>query len=207
MSNDEDKAKILAVFGGSKGLIDSAIPALIFLVAFNFNKEVNTSAYIALGFSLLATVVRLARRETIQHALSGVVGVVICVWFAGRSGKAEDFYLPGLWTNLIYGGAYAISILIRWPVAGILLGPLLGENFMWRKDPQRRAVYSKATGIWVAMFALRLVVQYPLYLAGNVNALGTARLIMGYPLFILAAWLTWQIVKAGPKLREELRPA
>lgn len=207
MSSDDDKAKILAAFGGAKGLIDSALPALIFLLAYNFNDDVNVSARYALGFSLIATIIRLARRETIQHAFSGVIGVVICVWFANRSGKAEDFYLPGLWTNAIYGSVYALSILIRWPVAGVLLGPLLGENFMWRKDPARRAVYVRATGIWVAMFALRLVVQYPLYLAGNVNALGTARLLMGYPLFILAAWLTWQVVKSGPKLREELRPA
>jgi len=49
-------------------------------------------------------------------------------------------------------------------------------------------------------------VQYPLYLSENVNALGTARLIMGYPFFILAAWLTWIVIKAGPSLREELKP-
>jgi hypothetical protein len=77
---------------------------------------------------------------------------------------------------------------------------------MWRKDPARRNVYIKATWIWVGLFASRLAVQYPLYLSENVNALGTARLIMGYPLFILAAWLTWIVIKAGPSLREELKP-
>ncbi|MEY4163593.1 MAG: hypothetical protein RLZZ79_545 [Actinomycetota bacterium] len=205
MSQD-DKAKIIAAFGGKKGLIDSGAPALIFLIAFNFNKDVTNSAYYALGFSLAVTLLRLIKRDTIQHAISGVIGVAVCVWIANRSGKAEDFYLPGLWTNAIYGTAYAISVFVRWPVVGLILGPLLGENLRWRKDPVRRGIYARATWIWVGLFSTRLAIQYPLYLAGDVNALGTARLIMGYPLFILAAWLTWQIVKNGPKLSEELRP-
>ena len=206
MSHEEDKARILAAFGGKKGLFDSGIPALIFLVAFNFNKDVRQSAYLALGFSLAVTLIRLIKRDTIQHAISGVIGVAFCAWLSNRSGRAEDFYLPGLWTNAIYGAAYALSVLVRWPVVGLILGPLLGENFRWRKDPVRRAVYARATWIWVALFASRLIVQYPLYLAGNVNLLGTARLVMGFPMFFLAAWLTWQVVKSGPKLREDLRP-
>jgi hypothetical protein len=205
MSQD-DKAKIIAAFGGKKGLIDSGAPALIFLVAYNLNEDVTNSAYFALAFSLSVTLLRLVKRDTIQHALSGIIGVAICVWIANRSGKAEDFYLPGLWTNAIYGAAYAISVLVKWPVIGLVLGPILGENFRWRKDPARRSVYARATWLWVGLFAARLAVQYPLYLAENVNALGTARLIMGYPLFLLVAWLTWRVVKNGPRLSEELRP-
>ena len=113
MSQDEDKAKILSAFGGVKGLIDSGLPALIFLVAFNFTKDVRNSAYLALAFSLAVTLIRLVKRDTIQHAVSGVIGVAFCAWLSNRSGKAEDFYLPGLWTNAIYGSAYALSAIIR----------------------------------------------------------------------------------------------
>jgi hypothetical protein len=206
MSSENDKEKILSAFGGKKGLFDSGIPALLFLVAYNATKDITQSTLIAVVFSLIVTIIRLINRETIQHAISGVIGVAICAWISNRTGKAEDFYLPGLWTNAIYGAVYAISNLVRWPVLGLLLGPLLGENLMWRKDPKRRAVYVKATWIWVGLFSARLAVQYPLYLAENVNALGTARLIMGYPFFILAAWLTWQVIKSGPPLRDDLRP-
>lgn len=204
-NHEADKAKIVNALGGTKGLIDSGLPALVFLVAFNFNKDVTQSSYYALGLSLVLTLIRLIRRETIQHAISGVIGVAICAWLANRSGKAEDFYLPGLWTNAIYGFAYLVSILVRWPVIGLVIGPLLEENLRWRKDPARTKVYIKATWLWVGMFAIRLLVQYPLYVSGNVNALGTARLIMGYPLFIATAWLTWLVIKSGPKLREELK--
>ena len=205
MSSDSDKEKILAAMGGKKGLLDSGLPALIFLLVFNLKKDVTTASYVALALSLVLTLIRLLRRETIQHAISGVIGVAICAWLSNRTGKAEDFYLPGLWTNLGYGIAYMISNLLRWPVLGLLIGPLIGENLRWRKDPVRRRVYIKATWLWVGLFFIRLLVQYPLYKSGNVNALGTARLIMGYPLFIATAWLTWIVIKNGPRLREDLQ--
>ena len=205
MSSDSDKEKILAAMGGKKGLLDSGLPALVFLLVFNLKKDVTTASYVALALSLVLTLIRLLRRETIQHAISGVIGVAICTWLSNRTGKAEDFYLPGLWTNLGYGIAYMISNLLRWPVLGLLIGPLIGENLRWRKDPLRRRVYIKATWLWVGLFFIRLLVQYPLYKSGNVNALGTARLIMGYPLFIATAWLTWIVIKNGPRLREDLQ--
>lgn len=205
MSHEADKAKIVNALGGTKGLIDSGLPALVFLVSFNFTKDVTQSSYYALALSLVLTLLRLVKRETIQHAISGVIGVAVCAWLANRSGKAEDFYLPGLWTNAIYGAAYLVSIIVRWPVIGLVIGPLLEENLRWRKDPARTRVYIKATWLWVAMFAIRLIVQYPLYLSGNVNVLGAARLIMGYPLFIATAWLTWIVIKSGPKLQEDLK--
>ena len=205
MSSEEDKAKILNAMGGKKGLLDSGLPALIFLVIFNVTKDVQQAAYGALALSLILTIVRLARRETIQHAISGVIGVAICAWLSNRTGKAEDFYLPGLWTNAIYGVVYLVSIIVRWPIIGVIIGPLLEENLRWRKDPIRTKVYVKATWLWVCMFAVRLLVQYPLYVSGNVNVLGTARLVMGYPLFIATAWATWIAIKNGPKLREDLR--
>lgn len=205
MSSDEDKAKIVNAMGGKKGLLDSGLPALIFLVIFNVTKEVEQAAYGALALSLILTIIRLAKRETVQHAISGVIGVAVCAWLSNRSGKAEDFYLPGLWTNAIYGAVYLVSIVARWPIIGVIIGPLLEENFRWRKDPERTKVYIKATWLWVGMFMVRLLVQYPLYISGNVNALGTARLIMGYPLFIATAWATWIVIKNGPKLRDDLR--
>jgi Na+/proline symporter len=97
-----------------------------------------------------------------------------------------------------YGLLYTVTNLVKWPVLGVMLGPILGENLMWRKDPARLKAYVTAGWLWVAMFTARLLVQYPLYKSGNVNALGTARLAMGYPLFILTAWGTWQILRKTP---------
>lgn len=197
--HNEDKDKVLNALGGKRGLIDSGLPALVFLIVFNISgKDVNAALYAAVALSILLTLLRLIKRETIQHAFSGLIGVGICALISKRTGNAADFYLPGLWINAAYGLLYAITNLVKWPILGVILGPILGENLLWRKDPARLNAYIKAGWLWVAMFAARLVVQYPLYKSGNINLLGTARLLMGYPLFILTAWGTWQILRKTP---------
>ena len=197
--HNEDKDKVLNALGGKRGLIDSGLPALVFLIVFNISgKDVDTALYAAVALSILLTLLRLIKRETIQHAFSGLIGVGICALISKRTGNAADFYLPGLWINAGYGLLYAITNLVKWPILGVMLGPILGENLLWRKDPARLNAYIKAGWLWVAMFAARLIVQYPLYESGNINALGTARLLMGYPLFILTAWGTWQILRKTP---------
>ena len=197
--HNEDKDKVLSALGGKRGLIDSGLPALVFLIVFNISgKDVNAALYAAVALSILLTLLRLIKRETIQHAFSGLIGVGICALISKRTGNAADFYLPGLWINAAYGLLYAITNLVKWPILGVMLGPILGENLLWRKDPARLNAYIKAGWLWVAMFAARLIVQYPLYKSGNINLLGTARLLMGYPLFILTAWGTWQILRKTP---------
>lgn len=198
-ADNQDKDKVLSALGGKRGLIDSGLPSLVFLLVFNlFGKDINPAIYSAVAISVVLTFLRLIKKETIQHAFSGLVGVAFCAFISKRSGSAVDFYLPGLYINAGYGLVYALTNLIRWPILGIMLGPILGENLMWRKDRARVRAYVMAGWLWVAMFAARLLVQYPLYKSGNINALGTARLIMGYPLFIATAWGTWQILKKTP---------
>ena len=197
--HNEDKDKVLNALGGKRGLIDSGLPSLVFLIVFNISgKDVNAALYAAVALSIVLTLLRLLKRETIQHAFSGLIGVGICALISKRTGNAADFYLPGLWINAGYGLLYAITNLVKWPILGVMLGPILGENLLWRKDPARLNAYIKAGWLWVAMFAGRLIVQYPLYKSGNINILGTARLLMGYPLFILTAWGTWQILRKTP---------
>ena len=197
--HSEDKDKVLNALGGKKGLIDSGLPSLVFLIVFNLSgKNIASAIYAAIGLSIVLTFIRIVKRETVQHAFSGLIGVGVCAFIARRSGNAADFYLPGLWINAGYALLYALTNLFKWPLLGVVLGPILGENLLWRKDPARLKAYTKAGWLWVGMFVARLIVQYPLYKSGNVNLLGTARLLMGYPLFILTAWGTWLILRKTP---------
>jgi hypothetical protein len=201
MSNPEhheDKAKVLAAFGGKKGLIDSGIPSVIFLVVFNVSDQLQSALIASVAVSGLLTIIRLAMRETIQHAVSGLIGSLICAWFANRTGNASDLYIPKLLTNLGYGSVYLIANLAGWPILGLLLGPILGENLQWRKDPARARAYKRASWLWVGMFFARIAVQYPIYRSGNVNLLGTVNLAMGYPLFLATAYGSWMILKTVP---------
>jgi len=196
--HNQDRDKVMSALGGTKGLIDSGLPAIVFLIVFNIKDDLKSALLGALILSIFLAIVRLARRDTIQHAVSGLVGVLICAYFANKSGNASDFYIPKLLTNLAYGSAYLIGNLAGWPILGLVLGPLLGENFAWRKDPARKKVYVKASWIWVIMFFARIAVQYPIYRSGNVNLLGSVNLAMGYPLFIAAGYLSWLVIKTAP---------
>jgi hypothetical protein len=196
--HNDDRDKVVNALGGKKGLIDSGVPSIVFLVVFNISKEVNAAIMAALTLSLVLAIFRLLKKDTIQHSVSGVIGVLICAYFANRSGNASDFYIPKLLTNLGYGTVYLIANLVGWPILGVVLGPLLGENFSWRNNPARKRMYIKASWIWVAMFFSRIAVQYPIYKSGNVNLLGTVNLAMGYPLFFAAAYGTWLVIKSGP---------
>ncbi|MFZ9909591.1 MAG: DUF3159 domain-containing protein [Candidatus Nanopelagicaceae bacterium] len=196
--NHEDRDKIVQALGGKKGLFDSGIPSIVFLVVFNIQDDVREAAMVALALSALLGVFRLLRREKLQSAVTGVIGVLICYLLVRSTGKAEDFYLPGLFINAGYGAVYLITNLAGWPIIGLVLGPLLGEDMHWRKVPERKRAYQRAGWLWVGLFLLRIAVQLPLYLAGYINALGIARLVMGYPLFIAVAWGTWVIIKQVP---------
>ena len=196
--HNEDRDKVVNALGGKKGLIDSGVPAVVFLIVFNVTDELRNAIWGAIGLSLVLAIYRLARKDTVQHSVSGAIGVLICAYFANRSGNAIDFYWPKLLLNLGYGTAYLIANLVGWPILGLVLGPLLGENLTWRKNPARKKMYLKASWIWVAMFFSRIVVQYPIYKSGNVNLLGTVNLAMGYPLFFAAGYGTWLVIKSEP---------
>ncbi|CAM8635375.1 Uncharacterised conserved protein UCP010219 [Candidatus Planktophila versatilis] len=201
MNSAEDRHKVISAFGGKKGLIDSGIPAVIFLVIFNVTKDLRSALIASIAISALLTIIRLARRDTLQHALSGFIGVLICAWFANRTGNASDLYVPKLLTNLGYGSVYLIANLVGWPVLGLMLGPILGENLSWRNHPERKRAYVQASWLWVAMFFTRIAVQYPIYRSGNVNLLGTVNLAMGYPFFIATAYGSWLIIRRVPTVK------
>jgi hypothetical protein len=195
---EEGPRDLAEALGGAHGLADSSLPGLAFVIAYTAgDNELGPAITAAVGMAVVLTIVRLIRRETLQFAFAGLVGVGIAAFIASRTGRAEDFFLPGLLLNAGYALAYAISIWVRWPLIGVLAGPLVGEGMEWRQDPERVGVYARASWVWVGVFLLRLAVQLPLYLAGAVVALGVAKAAMGVPIFIVAIWVTYLVLRAG----------
>ncbi len=187
---------LAAAIGGPLGIAETSLPAVAFVVAYTASgSDTNTAAVVAVGLALVLTVARLARRESPQHALSGLVGVGFAAFVATRSGKAENFFLPGLLANAAYASAFLISLAVRRPLIGIIVSKLDGEDDGWRQDPARMRAFVLASIVWAGLFLLRLVVQLPLYLAGAVVALGVAKTAMGLPLFGIGLWITWLLVR------------
>lgn len=188
---------LLDALGGPQGIADSSLPALAFVLTYTVGgNDLSLALWVAVGVGAIITVVRLIRREPLQYALAGFAGVALSAFIADRTGKAENFFLPGLLLNAAYAAAYLISIAIRRPLLGVLLAPVLGEKG-WRQDPQRLAVYTRASWIWVGVFSLRLAVQLPLYLADALLALGIAKTAMGLPIFAVAIWLSYLVIREG----------
>ncbi len=195
---EEDKAKVVTALGGKKGIIDSTIPSLIFLLTYNVTHNLRICLYLSIVIAALLLIWRLIKRDTLVHAITGFIGIAFCGWFAWKTGEAKDYYAPSLWKNSGFASLYLISNLVKWPIIGVMLGPILGENMNWRKDPKRLAAYQKATWIWFALFAIRLGIQYPLYKTNQLNALGVANIFLGFPLYLATLWGTWLVIKSVP---------
>jgi hypothetical protein len=201
--DDEAKDDIAAervlldrAIGGWRGLFDSGIPTVAFLTVYVLNgSDLTPALIIAVLLGVAVAAWRLLRREPLQQVATGIVGLFIAAGFAQWTGRAEDFFLPGLVTNIAYGSAFLISIVIGWPLIGVVMGFLTAEGTSWRKDRSRRRLYSAASWIWVALFFLRVAVQGPLYLAGEIAALGTVKIVMGWPMFLACAYFTYRLLR------------
>jgi hypothetical protein len=181
--------------GGWRGMIDSGLPAAVFVVVYLVTaQQLQPAVVAALMTGLVIAALRLARRESLQQVVAGFFGVAISAFVATRTGRAENYFLIGILINVAYMLVYAVSCLVRWPLLGLIIGSFRGDITGWRADPRQYRAYATASWIWVAMFGLRLVIQLPMYFAGAVGMLGVAKLALGWPLFLLAAYLSYRII-------------
>ncbi|MCS4484431.1 DUF3159 domain-containing protein [Gleimia sp. 6138-11-ORH1] len=189
--------------GGVRGLLESTLPGLVFVVLFaiytNLQIPLLGAGIIALGFAGF----RLVTKGSLSYALSGIFGVGIGVLWAWLSGRGENFFSLGLITGSIYGAVIITANLIGYPVAAMLLSPAWGLPWKWWKNRQvisekRLAPLVKASLIvswlWAGLFILRVGLQLPFWLSGNVAVLGILKLILGIPPFVLCVWLSWLLL-------------
>ena len=195
---EDGQIDVLKSVGGVRGLAEATVPGLLFTLLFTLTSGLYVSLAAAVASAAAFSVANLVQKRPLMQSLTGVIGVVICAAVALRSGSGTEFFLPGFYLNGAYILAFAVSIAVRWPVAGLLFGFIRGENLEWRTERKRIRAYALATWIIIAVFALRLGVQLPLYLADNVTALGTMRLAMGVPLYALGLWLAWMVSRPLP---------
>jgi hypothetical protein len=193
--------RMMAQLGGVPGLIYSSLPVLLFV---GTSRLLGLSAAVgaALGTGTLILVWRLIRRESVQPAVSGLIGVAVCALIAYAMGESKGYFLLGIWTSLLWAAVFATSILIRRPVVGYIWSWLHGHDRAWRNV--RRAVYAFdiATLTWVLVFGARFVVQRLLYDSNHTGWLVVARIAMGWPLAVGAALVTYLAIKAAQRALE-----
>ena len=203
----DDHVSLQAAFGGKSGLLDAGLPGVLFILSYALGgRNLQLALIIALASAALLSIIRLFQRKSLQHALSGFIGVGIAAFIASRTGRAEDFYVPSLFRNAAFALLFAISIFVRWPIIGVLLALITQSGMSWRRDPVLVRAYSRASWVWAGMFALRLAVLLPLWWIGDVVALGTAGVALGLPLYLVVLWITYRVLKASVPVGTSVMP-
>jgi hypothetical protein len=186
--------RLLSQLGGLSGLIYSSLPVVVFVAASSLLGLVPAIAS-ALGVAALVLVWRLIRRESLQPAFSGFMGVAVCALIAYVVGESKGYFLLGIWMSLLWAVVFAASIVIRRPVVGFLWSWASGRDRAWRGVPRAVFAFDIATLCWTLVFAARFVVQRLLYDADKTGWLAAARIAMGWPLTALAALLTYGAIR------------
>lgn len=200
-SSDERpyREMMLQSIGGWRGMVDSALPVVVFVVA-NVLGGLTVAIWAAVIAGLALMAVRLARKQSVQQAVSGFFGVAIAAFIAHRTGEAKGFFLLGIWGSFVYAGVFLISVLVRWPAVGVIWEYIDNGTTTWRGQRRLMRVYSWTTLVWVAMFASRGIVQRFLYDEDRTGWLAFARLAMGYPLTLIALGVTLLAVRRARAL-------
>lgn len=198
----ERAVTLLEQMGGLGGLVASVVPVLVFVVV-NTITGLQPALWSAVGAAAAVAVWRLVRREPLQPAVSGVVGVGLCAFIAYRTGEARGFFLYGIWFSLVAGVAFLVSVAVRRPLVGVIWSVLNGTEMAWRADRRARFGYDVATVVWAVFFLARFAVQQWLYTAQQTAWLGVARLLMGLPLTAVAALVTIWAVRRAMRLGQD----
>lgn len=188
--------------GGVRGLVESVAPGVVFVVVFVATRDLAWSIGSAVALALIAMVLRLIARSTLTQAISGLGGILIGALWAWRTGEAEDFYAWGLYVNAGFALGAIVSILAGRPLVGLIVK---GFSPRAAEAPGAHRAFRAATWLWASAFVARLAVQVPLYLQSEVGWLGTARVVMGLPLWALVLWVTWILIR--PTITAAKEPA
>ncbi|MFT4028937.1 MAG: DUF3159 domain-containing protein [Protaetiibacter sp.] len=187
---------LLAAIGGIRGLVESILPPLIFLVVFTLTQQLAPSVLAPLGLALVFIVARLVTRQPVMAAVVGALGVALSAGLALLSGRASDNFLPGLVINAVLLLAMLVSLAVRRPLIGVVAGLLTGDTD-WRRDAAKARVALIATVLWAILPALRLAVEVPLYLADDAAGLATVKLLLGLPPYAILLWVSWLLIRSA----------
>lgn len=187
------RGQLAKALGGKRGVLESAVPMATFTLTYVITDEVRVALVAAISLAVALLLLRIAQKSPTQFVFNAFFGIMIAAIFASRSGKAEDAFLPGIMYNAAYSVGLTLSIVLRWPLVGFMVGALTGDPTGWRNDPAMVKLCSRLTALLALPCILRVLVQYPLYQAGEVGWLGTAKIALGWPLqvaaFVAMGWL------------------
>ena len=195
------RERLSSAMGGARGSLETALPTVAFVAAWMWRHDVKIAVGASAVIVLILLLVRLASSQTPRYVLSAVLATAIAAYFALRSGRAEAAFLPGILTSAAWGVGSLLSVVVRWPIVGFIVAagdPRMAEDpTAWRRDSGLVRVCQKLTMVLVLLYAVRVVVMFPLYLAGQVTLLGVAKIALGWPAYLVALAVMGMILVRG----------
>ena len=212
--------QIAEQLGGVRGLIESSLPVLAF-VLFNVvfgDAVLGLAKQTALSWAIAASVLsavgigvyRLFRKEPVRHAVNGLFGIAVGAYFAWRTGKAENFYLPGILITFGQAAIFLLSAVVRKPLIGYAWGVMANKGRQdWFGNRRLFRTFQWLTMVWVVSLCVRAGVQLYLWSQHEANALGIVRILISWPIYAgTFAYSAWAIHRVTSTERaDEEQPA
>jgi len=195
------RERLSSALGGARGSFETALPTVAFVGAWVWRHDVRSAVIASAVVVAILLVVRLAMRQTPRYVLSAVFATAVAAFFALRSGRAEAAFLPGILTSAAWGAGSLLSVVVRWPLVGFIVAagdPRMAQDpAAWRRDSGLVRVCQRLTMVLVALYAVRVVVMFPLYLAGQVELLGVTKIVLGWPAYLCALAVMGMLLVRG----------
>jgi hypothetical protein len=180
--------RLSTALGGWRGSVETALPTVAFVVLWVWRQQLTTAIVASVVVTVVLAVVRIMQRQSLQYVLSAVFPTAIAAFFALRSGRAQDAFLPGIIWNAVMLAVATVSVAVRWPLVGFMVGagdPRMADDPVgWHRDRGLVRVCQRLTLVLVGLFVVRLLIMVPLYVAGQVALLGVAKVVLGWPLWL-----------------------
>ncbi len=196
--------RLAAALGGKRGIVEAAVPTVTFTAIYLPTRDLRLALTASVGIAVVAVALRVVQRSTVQFALNSLVGIAIAAAIAARTGRAQDVFLPGIIYNAVNAAVLVLSIAVRWPLIGVLIGAATGDPAGWRRSPAIVRLCTKLTWILVVPMIVRVLVQLPLYLTERIGWLTATKLALGWPLHVAAfAVMLWVLAKGRTPLERD----
>ena len=191
-----DFKSLLASVGGFQGLIESTLPGFLYVLTFAIWRNLSISIGTVVVAVLVLTIRHFVKKRPATQLIGSLVGIGLAIYLTLRpGGQAGDFYLKDFWTNGTYGSVLLLSVLIRLPIIGVMVGLFTNQGLTWRKDRRKLVFFDLVTLLWVGLFATRLAVELPLYFMGDIVTLGFIKLVLGLPFYLTMIWVSWLLLR------------
>lgn len=190
-----DSQPIRTLIGGWQGAVEGMLPPIVFvLVYLGSGSSLTWAISVTLVVAAALAVLRIVRRERPVRVAGALLVVLLGAYVAYYTGSAAAYFWPLVLANALSALAFAFSILIRWPLLGVIVGPIAGTGMRWRQDPDLLRAYSRASWLWVLLNVVRAIAQVPLIRGEELWALAAIRPVF-YLLVIGTILGSWVIIK------------